>query len=166
MLLLAVLAAVALGGWLYFHNTQIELPKGTVLYSDTNRRQLGRPLVSHRHRLTGRPDYLVDTRHGVVPVEVKSAKCPRRGPREGDVAQVLAYCLLVEDVLGTRVPHAIIQYSDTQRTIAYGRAERENLLALLAEIRESRYYATLHRSHVNAARCRACGYRVTCGEDL
>ncbi len=166
MLLLAVLAVVALAGWLYFRNTQIGLPQGTILYSDTTRCRLGRPLVSQRHRLTGRPDYLVGTRHGLVPVEVKSAKCPRRGPREGDIAQVLAYCLLVEDVLGTRVPHAIIQYADTQCTIAYGRAERENLLALLAEIRESRYYTTLHRSHVNAARCRVCGYRVTCGEDL
>jgi hypothetical protein len=33
-------------------------------------------------------------------------------------------------------------------------------------MRESRRYFDLHRSHSNRARCKACGYRATCGEAL
>ena len=165
-LLLVSLAVVALGGWLYFRRHQTGLPPGTVVYTDAGRRHPGRPLVSHRYRLAGRPDYLVNTGHGVVPVELKSARCPLSGPRDGDVAQVLAYCVLVEDVLAVRVPHAIIQYSDARHTVTYGPAEREAILALLADMRESRRHSDLHRSHSNRSRCKACGYKATCGETL
>lgn len=164
--LLACLAAIALAGWLYFRRHQTGLPPGTIVYTDTGKRHLGRALISHRYGLAGRPDYLVNTGHGVVPVELKSARCPKSGPRDGDIAQVLAYCVLVEDVLAVRVSHGIIQYADTQRTVEYGQADRETLLALLTEIRESRRYPDLHRSHSHRARCGACGYKSICGEDL
>ena len=166
MTLLACFAAVALAGWLYFRRRQTGLPPGAVFYTDAGRRHRGRPLVSHRYRLSGKPDYLVRTANGIVPVELKSARCPRSGPRDGDIAQVLAYCVLVEDVMAVRVPHAIIQYSDIQRTVAYGPSQRENLLAILAEIRESRGCRDVHRSHSCQARCRACGYKAVCGENL
>jgi CRISPR-associated exonuclease Cas4 len=141
-------------------------PVGQGIYTDTGKRHLGRTLISHRYGLAGRPDYLVNTGHGVVPVELKSARSPRSGPRDGDIAQVLAYCVLVEDALAVRVPHGIIPYADTQRTVAYGQAERETLLALLTEIREFRRYPDLHRSHSYRARCGACGYKSICGEAL
>jgi CRISPR-associated exonuclease Cas4 len=164
--LLACLAAVALAGWLYFRRHRTGLPPGAVVYTDVGKRHRGRPLVSHRYRLTGRPDYLIRTANGIVPVELKSARCPQSGPRDGDIAQVLAYCVLVEDVLAVRVPHAIIQYADIQQTVAYGGAERENILSLVAEIREFRGYSDLHRSHSCQARCSACGYKAVCGENL
>lgn len=165
MLLLACLAAVTFAGWLYFRGRWMGLPYGTVLYSDAGRRHAVQPLVSQRYRLAGRPDYLVNTGHGVVPVELKSARCPRSGPRDGDIAQVLAYCVLVEDVLTVRVPYGIIQYADVQRTVAYGQGERESLIALLEEIRRS-HHNTLHRSHSHSARCRSCGYKSVCDERL
>jgi len=164
-LLLACLAGVTFVGWLYFRRRETGLPDGTVLYSDAGRRHAVRPLVSQRYRLAGRPDYLVNTGHGVVPIELKSAPCPRSGPRDGDIAQVLAYCVLVEDVLSSRVPYGIIQYADVQRTVPYGGAERESLIELLAEIRRS-HHTTLHRSHSHRARCRSCGYKSVCGEGL
>ena len=165
-LLLVSLAVVALVGWLHFRRQQTGIPPGTVVYADAGSHHRGQPLVSHRHRLAGRPDYLVNTGHGVIPVELKSARCPLSGPRDGDVAQVLAYCVLVEDVLAVCVPHAIIQYSDAQHTVTYGLAEREAFLALLADMRESGRYSDLHRSHSNRSRCKACGYKATCGETL
>ena len=81
--------------------SDIGLPEGRVVYQDVERRRtLARSLVSLRHGLTGKPDYLVETDDGLVPVEVKSRECPRSGPYAGDAAQLTAYCVLVEDTTG------------------------------------------------------------------
>jgi hypothetical protein len=51
-----------------------------VVYADVDARQPGETLVSHRHGLVGRPDYIVRTPAGLVPVEVKSRSYGARGP--------------------------------------------------------------------------------------
>src|SRR5256885_6060250 len=65
------------------------LPSGQLIYSDTgfavghiapttlNEQGVKqeRPLVSQRFGLTGRPDYLVRTDEGIIPVEAKSTRC-------------------------------------------------------------------------------------------
>jgi hypothetical protein len=92
--------------------SQIEqsgIPDGRVVYQDTDRRRnIERPLVSRSCGLTGKPDYLVEAATGLIPVELKSRKCPRSGAREGDVAQVTAYCVLVEDSFAATPPCGII----------------------------------------------------------
>ncbi|HEX8097959.1 MAG TPA: PD-(D/E)XK nuclease family protein, partial [Pyrinomonadaceae bacterium] len=123
---LAVLLVVALSSYVASRGAARRggLPAGQVLYSDTGS-PVGRigsivkdargvrqekPLVSKRYGLTGRPDYLVRTREGVVPVEIKSARCPAGGRAyDSHVMQLAAYCLLVEDVLGATVPYGVIQ---------------------------------------------------------
>ncbi len=54
------------------------LPPGRVLYSDP--KIIGepeRPLFDPDTLLTGKPDYLVCTPEGLIPVEVKSGQAPR-----------------------------------------------------------------------------------------
>ena len=78
------------------------IPDGRIVYQDTDRRHnVDRPLVSPSCGLTGKPDYLVEAANGLIPVELKSRNCPRSGPHEGDVAQVTAYRMLVEDTFGS-----------------------------------------------------------------
>jgi len=48
----------------------------------------------------GPPRHLIETTEGLVPVEVKSGACPRSGPHAAHVAQLMTYCVLVEDTLG------------------------------------------------------------------
>jgi CRISPR-associated exonuclease Cas4 len=116
--------------------------------------------------LAGKPDYLVEAANGLIPVELKSRNCPRSGPHEGDVAQVTAYCVLVEDAFGATPPCGIIQYADRSWPIRYTPKDRKRLLHLLDEMRETRNSRTMHRDHQHAARCRACGYRAVCDEKL
>ncbi|HEY7391059.1 MAG TPA: PD-(D/E)XK nuclease family protein, partial [Bryobacteraceae bacterium] len=98
MTVLFLLAAVAFVGWLFFSRRgNTGLPDGTLVYDDAGRHHLNRPLVSHRYRLAGRPDYLIKTHGGLVPVELKSTHCPRTGPYEAHVLQLMTYCVLVED---------------------------------------------------------------------
>jgi CRISPR-associated exonuclease Cas4 len=167
MTVLFLLAAVAFVGWLFFSRRgNTGLPAGTVVYDDAGRQHLNRPLVSHRYRRAGRPDYLIKTPGGLVPVELKSTHSPRTGPNEAHVLQLMTYCVLVEDVFGGHVPYGILQYADERREIQYSLAEKRKVLALADEIRATRGAADLHRNHRQAGRCRGCGYRAVCGEAL
>ena len=57
------------------------LPIGRVIYSDTRGWQsIEKPLFSRTHRLTGKPDYLVQQGRDIIPVEVKSCACAERWP--------------------------------------------------------------------------------------
>jgi CRISPR-associated exonuclease Cas4 len=179
-ILLLLMAAVA---WLAARRgaRRSGLPEGRIIYSDTGA-PVGRiapialnergepqekPLVSHRRRLAGRPDYLVRTDEGIIPVEAKSTRCPANGvPYESHLMQLASYCLLVEETTGAGVPFGVIRYRDRQLRVDYTDELREALLALLAEMREARTAADVHRSHVETARCAGCSYREICDESL
>src|SRR6516164_3611443 len=95
------------------------LPAGLLVYDDAGCQHLRRPLVSHRLRLAFRPDFLIETAEGLVPVELKSGACPRSRPHAAHVAQLMAYCVLVEDTLARPVPYGVLQYSDSRRQIPF-----------------------------------------------
>ena len=81
------------------------LPEGDVRYQDTSQATVPcETLVSTRHGLVGRPDYIVDTATGLVPVDLTSTVAPPQGPYYNHVAQLLGYCLLVEDSLRSGNP--------------------------------------------------------------
>ena len=157
------------------------LPRGSLIYGDTGApvgrvapvttneegERQERPLVSRRHGLTGRPDYLVRTREGVVPVEAKSTRKPASGvPYDSHLMQLAAYCLLVEDQLGEPVPYGVVRYRDAEVRVEYTTQLREALLELLEEMREAREADEVHRSHEEPPRCAACSYRDACDEAL
>jgi CRISPR-associated exonuclease Cas4 len=147
--------------------SRIGLADGRVVYQDVERRRrLARPLVSFRHGLTGKPDYLVETNDGLVPVEVKSRECPGSGPYAGDAAQLTAYCVLVEDTAGVAPAHGIVQYVDRPWRIPYNRDSREQVLQILGQIRDARATQSVHRNHTQPGRCRACGFRSICDERI
>jgi len=165
LLLLAVLAAAA---WLLLRRRASSLPPGQMVYSDTDRRAVTEPITSHRLRLTGKPDYVYQTDGVTVPVELKR-RAAGRGPRDRDVAQLITYCVLVEDVWGAHVTHGVIEYRGGQRfEIPYGPAEREWVLALAEEVRQSRRMSDVPRDHQDFWKCRRCGYNTpgVCGQSL
>ena len=145
------------------------LPAGTVLYRDTGDwQETERPLRSRRYGLVGRPDYLVQTRDGgrrfVVPVEVKSRARPAR-PYDSHILQLAAYCLLVEDNFDAAPPYGLLRYADATLQIPFTDELRGRVLETAAAIREARRAADVGRSHGDARRCAACGYRSACGSE-
>ena len=142
------------------------LPEGKVLYSDTIKQE--RPLktlISWRHGLKGRPDYLIETKDGIVPVEIKSTAFPRSGrPHEAHVMQLISYCLLCEETTGAHVPYGLIRYRDGEVRVEYTPQLRSRLLSLLDEMRRAKASAVIHRSHSQPRRCAGCGFREVCGE--
>lgn len=85
---IAILALVFLIALLLWANARRRLLNGGILegrivYQDTDRRRnVERPLVSHRYGLSGKPDYLVDRSNELIPVEVKSRGCALWAPRQ------------------------------------------------------------------------------------
>lgn len=151
---------------------QSGLPRGRLVYADTDRwAAVSRPLVSQRYGLVGKPDYLVETDAGLVPVEVKRGAAPVQGEaaagqvqaRPSHVMQLAAYCLLVEDVYGRPPAYGLIHYADATLQIPYTPALRQALLNLLAEMRQAKDRSEVRRSHQDPARCRGCGVRHACG---
>jgi CRISPR-associated exonuclease Cas4 len=161
------------------------LPAGALLYSDTGRpvgrvagtevgrdgKRQERPLVSEALELVGRPDYLIEAEGGVVPVEVKSTACPAGGrPYDSHLAQLAAYCLLVEEVLGASVPYGLVKYRDREVRIEYTDEMRAQALALIAEMKADMHASAegreVHRSHDDPRRCAGCSLRDVCTESL
>jgi CRISPR-associated exonuclease Cas4 len=146
--------------------TSAGLPAGRVVYADTGDwRPLERPLFSRQHRLTGRPDYLVEAGDEIIPVEVKSGKAPVQ-PYPAHVLQLAAYCLLVENQLGHTPSHGLVKYADRAFAVEFTPALRSELLATMAAMRRDLRSGNVPRSHDEAARCRSCGYRTDCDEWL
>ena len=143
------------------------LPRGRIIYSDTGAWQRNeQALFSRRHRITGRPDYLIQDNNTIVPVEVKSGNAPS-SPREGHVLQLAAYCLLVEESLATRPVYGIIKYADKQFAIDYTDQLKEELLRVIEEMRAGANTPTgPHRSHQDPRRCANCGLGAACDERL
>jgi CRISPR-associated exonuclease Cas4 len=169
-LFLAALLLAGLGIWLLARagaaHRQTGLPVGRVTYVDTGAwDRCERPLFSGRHRLTGRPDYLVQGRQDVIPVEVKSGAAPEQ-PYQAHLLQLAAYCLLVEEQEGRAPPYGILKYDDRAFEVDYSPALRAELLDILAGIRGDLRARDVHRSHDEPGRCRGCGYRDRCEQRL
>ncbi len=142
------------------------LPRGRVIAADVGAWQrLDRPLFSRRHRLTGRPDYIVADGADLIPVEVKSARAPAH-PRPSHVLQLAAYCLLVAETSGRRPPYGILRYADRTFQIPYTPELEEQLLAILDDMRDDLLAEDAPRRHNDPRRCAACGYREVCDEAL
>jgi CRISPR-associated exonuclease Cas4 len=141
------------------------LPPGRVVTLDTTSlSRLGQTLYDPMTALTGRPDYLVEEEHGLVPVEVKSGRAPFK-PYRGHVFQLAAYCLLVQTVYGTRPNYGIIKYNDKTFAVDYTSSLENELLDTLAEMRRTEGMIP-DRSHASPKRCRSCGYRAICDQFL
>ncbi len=143
------------------------LPGGRVVYADTNDwLPTERPLFSAAHRLTGRPDYVVEDGRHLIPIEVKSGPAPKNGPYESHTLQLAAYCLLVQENRGRRPPYGIIHYDDHTFEVDYTPALEESLLTYLQAMRQALAEGQTWRNHDDPARCAGCGYRYACDQSL
>ena len=113
-----------------------------------------------RYHLRGRPDELrraPDDR--LVPVEIKSSPAPRGGPLPSHRAQLLAYCLLVEEHFGTPPPYGILCYGDGREfCVAWDGAARAEVLAGL--VRLGGLY--MGQADPSTRKCRGCRHFEAC----
>ena len=144
------------------------VPEGQIIYSDNEILQtLPKPLYDPVTGLAGKPDYILKAKDGaLIPLEYKSSSAPT-SPYQTHIAQLMAYCRLIEVNYHVRPKYGILRYSDKEFQVTYTRELEEGLLQTLAEIRECETSGrTPDRSHQNPARCRACGFNAICDQNL
>jgi CRISPR-associated exonuclease Cas4 len=160
------LVALTLLWWSSRQSRGLGLPPGRVFSSDTGvERDVTDPLFAPELSLVGKPDYLVETRQGMVPVEVKSGVTPSR-PYRSHIYQLAAYCALVERNFGKRPVYGIIRYPQRSFQVDFTRQLERQLFRLLDDMKKGLTSRELHRSHQQPARCRSCGYVQVCDESL
>jgi CRISPR-associated exonuclease Cas4 len=146
------------------------IPAGEVFYQDLPGQPFfGEPLRSNVLGISGKPDCLVRTADGTVPVELKnSSKPPARGEVYANhMIQALAYCALVEDQMKVRVPYALVIYAGQQvRKVAFTDERRQWLLQTIRDVQVARARSTANRSHGHRGRCAGCGVRSNCDQAL
>ena len=166
-----VLAFLAMAGLLLLRarslHEQSGLPDGQVMYTDAGtwfRNE--ESLHSVEERLVGKPDYLVQQENGeIIPVEIKSGAAPE-SPWPGHILQLTAYCRLVDEVYGIRPSFGILQYSDQAFTVDYSTELEGDLLNLIQDMRQDHQAEDVERSHNDARRCNACGFKERCQQRM
>ncbi len=144
------------------------VPEGQIIYSDNEVLQkLPRPLYDPATGLAGKPDYVLKGKDGAfIPLEYKSSPAPA-SPYQNHISQLTAYCRLIEVNYHVRPKYGILRYQDKEFQVFYTRELEEGLQQTLAEIRECEASGCApDRSHNNPARCRACGFKAVCDQNL
>ena len=99
----------------------------------------GKLLYSAAYDLQGKPDYVFCSplRKQIVPVELKSGSIGTESvPHHGDLLQLGAYFLLLEDVYGKRPAYGRIVYRDYLFEIKNTKRIRREILRTMAEMRQ------------------------------
>lgn len=128
---------------------------------------LHRQLVSWKYGITGKPDFLLEHDGFPIPVLVKSGRATN-SPHESHVAQILVYCLLVEETTKLAPPYGVIRYSNRTFEVDYNQEMFDTLIDVLEEMHAEREHGSeiLARSHTIAQRCYACKHNKHCEEAL
>jgi len=99
-------------------------------------------------------------------VEQKSRVISAAGPYEGEILQLAAYCLLVEERFGKPVRRGQLLYQNRSVDVPFDDELRVRLLGALAELKSAELMGDVPRSHNSPARCRGCGFRQLCRDSL
>lgn len=135
------------------------LPSGEVAYSDTGR-EPGEIIESTSLPLVGKPDYIIKKDAEYIPVEVKTGKTPAI-PYKNHIAQLFAYCLLVEEKYGSRPSYGIIKYPEKEFPLEFTKEAEQGVRHMVQEVLEKKQNGTM-RDHMQQI-CRKCREGVHTG---
>jgi CRISPR-associated exonuclease Cas4 len=144
----------------------IGIPEGKIVYADQG--LWGKPEKAFYDAflgLTGKPDYLIQSRQGIIPVEVKSMWAPRE-PYDSHVLQLGAYCLMAEQHFGSRPPYGLLRYLNRTFKISFTEELEDKVVETIQVIRGHKELDEVCRSHEQPNRCARCGYRSRCDQRL
>jgi len=146
---------------------RLGLPRGRVVSTDMGKWQANNQvLYDPQYKLAGRPDYLVQHRNILIPVEVKTGHTPTQ-PYDSHILQLAAYCHLVGVSTGKTPPYGFLHYPEKTFKIDFSPKLHQSLLSTLDSMRDNRQRnQSMPRSHQQPNRCVNCGYHDICDQRL
>jgi CRISPR/Cas system-associated exonuclease Cas4 (RecB family) len=139
------------------------LVPGTLV--DTDLSGAGELLSDDEWGIQGRPDYVIRTQDGVIPVEVKSGRTPER-PHENHVLQLACYLRLLEAKTGSPPVYGLITYPEGTFRVEWDDDVQRYLRGTLARMERAVAEGRADRDHEHVGRCRGCARRAVCDERL
>lgn len=119
---------VPLGYKLFYSDIKPKLKKQNVIYCKL--------LFSEKYNLQGKPDYIYKKGNKYLPIELKSGKIRSEPfPHKGDMLQLIAYFLIIEDIYKKRPKYGKIIYSDYTFVIKNTYFLRNTLLKTVKNMR-------------------------------
>lgn len=115
--------------------------------------------------LSGRPDYVLHTQSGFVPVEVKTGKTPAH-PHRNHKLQLACYLRLIEVETARRPEYGLINYPDGVFRVGWDAPLQQDLQATLQAIAKARAEGKADRDHQHKGRCLGCSRRDACTQKL
>ncbi len=166
LLLLLLLLLILLRGC---RGTMKKLPASarmfgySLLYADqkqsgAKQEGFGKLLHSEAYALQGKPDYIYKKRFGkaIVPVELKSGSIGEEAlPHRGDLLQLAAYFLLLEDVYQVRPKFGKLVYRDYMFVVKNTRGLRKEVGQTMKAMREMLLYG-VGKANASFVTCRHC----------
>jgi CRISPR-associated exonuclease Cas4 len=140
---------------------ELGLPSGELVYEDADGQ--GEPLSSREFPLVGKPTYIVQLPDGrPVPIELKRNVQNLKEPQSNHIAQIGAYCLILEDYFEVPPTHGVLRYADREFMVDYTPTLRKKVLRILKDMGNSseQYPPSLTRQR--ATKCRACLFQPIC----
>jgi CRISPR-associated protein Cas4 len=121
-------------------------------------------LVSHRLRLKGRCDYVVDVLGKKVPVEIKKGRDKFGVPAFNDVMQLTCYVVMLEERYGEPVPMGAIIYAGSRKRyeISIHGYHKRQFYRLLTSMRSTRNGGGIPPRTKNKNRCNGCSISARC----
>lgn len=119
-------------------------------------------LCSKRYNIHGKPDFLFQNKSGkIIPVELKSGTIGDASlPHKGDLLQLTAYFIIVEEVYGVKPKEGRLIYKDFMFKVKNTKKLRKILFETLGEMYETLAYG-MADAEPNYAKCRHCICRNT-----
>jgi CRISPR-associated exonuclease Cas4 len=136
--------------------------RGRVVASDSVVSRPSRALRSARHGIVGKPDYLIEERGRIAPVELKPSR-ESSAPWLRDVVQLAAYCLLLEETEPRFAGYGYLRYAHRTFRIDFSARVRDELLRTIADMRADLMADDVPPNHHDPRRCARCMLVLACG---
>lgn len=120
-------------------------------------------LVAPESNLKGKPDFIFKTWFlgRYIPFEIKSAVIKDEEPHYGDLMQLVAYFLIIEEVYGKRPPYGKLVYANKTFKVRNTRALRQELNDIVFEMRKLLEGESCPQAEPSFVKCRNCICKYT-----
>jgi len=118
--------------------------------------------LSNKLGLYGIIDEVAETNDGLVVIENKYAKAPRK-PHSGHIYQAIAYAMLAEEIFNKNVKKIIIRYVYDKKSFEIKVTEelKKHVIWTISRIRSIIEKEKIPRG-INNYKCNNCGFRKMC----